>query len=169
MRRALYVLGAVLIVAGALVAALSTGGFDQVVADRAVTVDVAGESQAYLAIDSDAYDPDVTTTCFGNFCFQWPPHEVADLENRFTDDYETVSFQIADVQGETDDVFTVSTAYSPSELPEGDEGTLRIDCSGDVTAQGETDVVFEVAASGPSIDIQTTTVVEGVSYDCQET
>lgn len=64
MARRVALLGGVLIVAGLLVAGVQTGGFDQVDADRGVSVDVAPQNASYLAIQDSYAGGSVLRYCF---------------------------------------------------------------------------------------------------------
>jgi len=168
-------LGVALLVAGLLVTGVQTGGFDQVDADRGVSVEVAPQSTSYLAIQ-DSYSGDPVRDCVF-FCIIPVdiPREVLTLENRYVEDYTEVTAEIDSVEGASAGTFQITDQPSqqtitnqPSQIPEGQNSAVFIDCATDSDGTGTATITFEMSATSQNASIAgATTTVDAIQYDCR--
>ncbi|WP_256391663.1 hypothetical protein [Natronoarchaeum rubrum] len=171
MARRVALLGAALIVAGLLVAGVQTGGFDQVDADRGVSVEVASQSAAYLAVE-ETYDDRTNggevTDCWIPFfgCFGTINQETSTLQNRYVEDYTSVQVEISGVEGATAGTFEITA--QPSQLAEGRNGAVEIGCADNSDGTGTATITFEMSATSQNASIAgATTTVDAIQYDCR--
>lgn len=161
MVRRLKLLASVLVIAGVLVLTFQSGAFSQVTADRDVSASVVPDSEAYLAVDVTYGGGTVTNFCFFGNCWDLP-QTVVGVENRYVEDYGTLTVQIVD--GPTD---VLELRNTPEQLAVGTTATVDLGCTGDVDGSGTADVTLEFDASGTNIDVDGARVtIQDVDYDC---
>ncbi|OLZ40929.1 hypothetical protein A6E15_07955 [Natrinema saccharevitans] len=166
MNRLISAFGLLLIVLGVALGSVQFGAFDQVVAERDASVNVAGESEAYLSVQGEYNSEGISNyDCFlGFICFpDDQPQTVSRLENRYATAYSNLGIEVDTVEGASDDTLEVSEA--PTNLPEGETGEVVVSCSGTTTAEGTGDVTLRIGVSEP-IYIHQKTTIQDVSYDC---
>jgi len=175
MARRVALLGATLIVAGLLVAGVQTGGFDQVDADRGVSVQVASPETAYLSVEATYSGGPVTDCLFDTWfgCFLTNEPETLTLENRYAEDYTRVQVEITEVKetsagsgGATTETFQITTRQ-PFQLPTNQSQTVEIGCSDSSEGTGEATITLATDADSANASIDgVTTTVDAVQYDC---
>lgn len=167
MNRRLLVLGILLVCSGLLFGAVQSGAFDQVSADRGVSVAVAGDSEAYLA-STGVYDGQEVSNyecIFWIFCDPVDDSRTAiELENRYVEPLNDLEVEAVNISGTADDTLQVSAA--PVQLERGEIGEVDLACGESVVEDGTADVTVKFSASGPIEIHGAPRLIEDVTYDC---
>jgi len=134
-------LGATSIAAGAL---HSTGAFSSLEAGRGVAVSAAGNSDAFLSINTDT-------------------DAVAEVTNKFDQDLNTVEIEIESISDANKDDFRVSDI---DELVSGVPKDVIIECDGSEDLDGN-DVTLSISAEGTSVSVNDVSFTVSVDIECQ--
>lgn len=138
MRRAtIFLLCALVATAGITV---SSGAFSSVAADRGVSVTVASDENAFVALTT----PDSPSATSGDSA------ELVTVTNQFS---EQVTVNVTDITT-SDPALTATLDSQPGELGSGDSETAKVTlaCDSPVTAT----ISFDVEANGTSVNAKTT-------------
>jgi hypothetical protein len=173
MKTTTQIFAGLLIVIGLLLVGIPTGAVDQIDAERGVSVDVATEETAYLAVTDTYIEGNTVRNCrftfFGDGCttiFAFDiSREAAELENRFVETFTTVQVEVESVEHAPDD--TLELREVPTQLSPDDEGLpFNLGCSGESNVENQGNVILGLHVSGDNIVVNTTTRIENVDYRC---
>ncbi len=161
-------LGIAMVLLGAVLLLGSTAAFDSTHADRAASVSIPADHEAYLALTGNADVVDCNWGGSAQECVDdgdWT--QALTTENLFNEDMNSVEVSVSNpgpielVDAET--LTAVGYTYE-YDLPLNEEHQTGFVCSEE--AEGTTDVVLEVTAEAGGSSIETSRTYADVQYDC---